>query len=85
MARGPHRENVLLGAEHGAKLQQMAERVHVSPETLARSLLSQALDGAEPSSTSITALLDSIDGAFAHAEAGWVEASQGHIVDLEEM
>lgn len=77
--------NVLLGDEHAAKLRQMAERVHVSPGTLARSLLSQALDDAEPSSTSVTALLDSIDGAFEHAEAGWAEASQGRFVELDEI
>lgn len=77
--------NVLLGDEHAAKLRQMAERVHVSPGTLARSLLSQALDDAEPSSTTVTALLDSIDGAFEHAEAGWAEASQGRFVELDEI
>lgn len=85
MSRESNRVNVLLGAEHAAKLREMAKRVHVSPGTLARSLLSQALDDAEPSSTSITALLDSIDGAFEHAEAGWSEASQGRFVDLEEI
>ena len=85
MAGKVNRVNVLLGAEHAAKLRHMAERVHVSPGTLARSLLSQALDEAEPSSTNITALLDSIDGAFEHAEAGWAEASQGHFIDIEDI
>ena len=83
MAREANRVNVLLGDEHASKLRQMAERVHVSPGTLARSLLSQALDDAEPLSTNITAVLDSIDGAFEHAETGWTEASEGRFVDLE--
>lgn len=85
MAREANRVNVLLGDEHASKLRQLAERVHVSPGTLARSLLSQALDDAEPSSTNITAVLDSIDGAFEHAEAGWTEASKGRFVDLEDI
>ncbi len=85
MSRESNRVNVLLGDEHAAKLRQMAARVHVSPGTLARSLLSQALDDAVPSSSNITTLLDSIDGAFEHAEAGWAEAAQGRYVDLEDI
>lgn len=85
MSRESNRVNVVLGDEHGAKLRLLAERVHVSPGTLARSLLSQALDDAEPSSTSITALLDSIDGAFERAEVGSADVAAGRYVNIEDI
>lgn len=85
MSRESNRVNVLLAADHAAKLRLLAERVHVSPGTLARSLLSQALDEAEPSSASITALLGSIDGAFERAEAGSADVAAGRYVRLEDI
>ena len=42
------RLNITLDAEQGAKLARLADRMHVQPGTLARSLLSSALDEADP-------------------------------------
>ena len=42
------RLNVTLDSEHAAKLSMLAERTHVQEGTLARSLLSSALDEADP-------------------------------------
>ena len=85
MGREPNRVNVVLGDEHWAKLRLLAERVQVSPGTLARLLLSRALDDAESSSTSITALLDSIDGAFERTVVGSADVAAGRYVDIEDI
>ena len=61
------RFNVQLDDEHAARLHAIAERTYVQPGTLARSLLSAALDMADPDATTITDLLDSIPGAFERA------------------
>jgi predicted transcriptional regulator len=80
-----HRFNVQLDDEHAAKLHAVAERTYVQPGTLARSLLSTALDAADPESGSITELLDSIPGAFERAETGRRDANAGRAVPLEEL
>lgn len=85
MSKGTSRVNVVLADEHAAKLVRLAERMHLSPGTLARSLLSRALDETEPSATSITALLDSIDGAFEQANAGTDDLLAGRYVPLDEI
>ncbi len=85
MAQRPHRLNVTLDPEHAAKLAQLAERTHVQEGTLARSLLSQALDetGADP--RHVAALLDGIPGAFERAQQGLKQARAGRTVDLDEL
>lgn len=85
MSKTTSRVNVVLEGEHAAKLRRLAAQTHVSPGTLARSLLSRALDEAEPSATSITALLDSIDGAFEQAQAGTADLRAGRYVPLAEI
>ncbi|MFN8186679.1 MAG: hypothetical protein U0R69_06340 [Gaiellales bacterium] len=64
MARPPNRVNVTLDEEHALKLRCLAERTHTNEGTLARSLLSTALDEAEPDPRNIAELLDGIDGAY---------------------
>jgi hypothetical protein len=56
----------------------------VNPGTLARSLLSMALDEAEPEPASIVALLDSIPGAFERANQGVREIREGNGITLDE-
>jgi predicted transcriptional regulator len=41
---GSRRVNITLDDEHAAKLSRLAQRVHVNEGTLARSLLSTAID-----------------------------------------
>jgi hypothetical protein len=77
MADRGTRFNVQLDERHAMKLRSLAERTHVNPGTLARSLLSMALDEAEPDPSSIVALLDSIPGAFERAEQGMREIREG--------
>jgi len=54
------RLNITLDGEHASKLARLAARVHVNEGTLARSLLSSALDDADPDPANVVALLDGI-------------------------
>ncbi len=85
MATSSNRVNVLLAQEHAEKLRRLAERTHVSPGTLARSLLSTAIDEADPAAASITAMLDGIDGAFERAQAGLQDVKASRYVPLEDL
>src|SRR5262249_51153697 len=58
------RINVSLDPEYSEKLSRLAARMHVQEGTLAKSLLSTALDGADPDAAHIVELLDGIPGAY---------------------
>lgn len=58
------RLNVTLDGPTAEKLTALAARMHVNEGTLARSLLSTAIDEADPDPADLVALLDGIDGAF---------------------
>ena len=81
----PRRVNVLLGEEHAAKLYGLADRTHVNAGTLARSLLSMALDQADPDAATITALLDAVPGAYERGQRGLDDVRSGRVVPLEEL
>ncbi len=83
VTRRIHRLNLTLDAERAAKLAHLAERTHVQEGTLARSLLSQALDEADPDSRHIAALLDSIPGAYERAQLGMKQARAGRTVAVD--
>lgn len=80
-----NRLNVLLDDEHAAKLYGLADRTYVNAGTLARSLLSTALDQADPDAANVTALLDAIPGAHERAQQGLLEAEAGRVVRLEDL
>lgn len=77
MAKGSNRLNVTLDEEHTIKLRHLAQRTHTNEGTLARSLLSTAIEEADPDPRDITELLDGIDGAFERAKRGLSEARSG--------
>ena len=83
--RGPRRLNVTLDPEHAAKLAQLAERTHINEGSLARSLLSQALDDAGADPRNVAALLDGIPGALERAQLGLKQANAGRTIDLDEL
>ena len=85
MSDKPNRINVLLDDEHVAKLHRLAERTYVNPGTIARSLLSTALDQADPDAATVTALLDAIPGAYERAQQGLHEARAGLGIALEDL
>lgn len=77
--------NVQLDDEHAAKLHAVAERVYVQPGTIARSLLSTALDQADPDASTITEILELIPGAWERAQEGLAAARAGHFLPLDEL
>jgi len=81
----PHRLNVTLDGATAAKLVHMAERMHLNEGTLARSLLSTAIDEADPDAARITSLLDALPGAFERAQAGRRQAATGDTVPLDQL
>ena len=85
MAGSSSRVNIVLYEERALKLRRLAERTHTNAGTLARSLLSSALDDADPDPRGVTALLDGIDGAWERALGGQAEASAGTGIALEDL
>ena len=85
MPADSHRLNIILDPERAAKLTRLAERVHVHEGTLARSLLSSALDEADPDARHIVSLLDGIPDAFRRAELGRQQAHVGSTVALDDL
>jgi hypothetical protein len=80
-----HRLNITLEGEHALKLARLAARVHVNEGTLARSLLSSAIDEADPDPGNVLALLDGIDGAYERAQLGLRQAAAGDSVALDDL
>lgn len=79
-----NRINVSLDDEHAAKLARLAKRTHVQEGTLARSLLSTALDDADPDAARITEILDAIPGAWERTQEGLSQAARGAGATLDE-
>jgi hypothetical protein len=85
MESGAHRLNVTLDPEHASRLARLAERTHVQEGTLARSLLSTAIDEADPDARNVAALLDGIPGAYERAQLGLERARAGESISLDEL
>ena len=85
VAASARRINVTLDKEHAGKLSRLAERTHVQEGTLARSLLSTALDDVEPDAASITEILDAIPGAWERTQEGLAQAACGEGTPLDEL
>jgi len=79
------RINVVLDVEHDDRLTEIAARLYVQPGTVARSLLSTALDQVDPEAATITALLDSIPGAWERTMEGVADARAGRVVPLDQL
>ncbi len=78
-----NRLNVSLDDEYSAKLARLAERAHVQEGTLARSLLSRAIDEADIDARDIVQVLDGIPGAHARLRRSLRDAEAGRTVPLE--
>ena len=85
MAANPSRINVTLDEVHAGKLSRLAERAHVQEGTLARSLLSTALDDIDPDATRIMEILDAIPGAWERTQEGLAQAARGEGTPLDEL
>lgn len=80
-----NRFNLQLDEEHSTKLRRLAERTYVQPGTIARSLLSTALDQVDPDAMTISALLDAVPGVWEHAQQGLADIEAGRVVPLDEL
>jgi hypothetical protein len=87
VARGlnSNRVNVTLDDAHAEKLRRLAERIHVNEGTVARSLLTSALDDADPDPRTVAELLDGIPGAFERAELGLAQIRSGQGTALTDL
>jgi hypothetical protein len=79
------RLNITLDDEQAEKLARLAERMYVQPGTVARSLLSRALDDADPDARNIVELLEGIPGAYERAQLGLEQARAGKTVSLDDL
>jgi predicted transcriptional regulator len=79
------RLNITLDDEPAEKLARLAERMHLQPGTVARSLLSSALDDADPDARNIMELLDGLRGAYERAQLGLRQAQTGETVSLDDL
>jgi hypothetical protein len=79
------RLNITLDDEQAKKLARLADRMHIQPGTIARSLLSSALDDVDPDARNVAELLDAIPGSFARAELGREQAQAGETISLDEL
>ena len=79
------RLNITLDDEQAEKLARLADRLHVQPGTVARSLLSSAIDDADPDARNVVELLDGIPGAYERARLGLSQARAGKTVPLDEL
>jgi hypothetical protein len=80
-----NRVNVVLDEEHALKLRRIAERTHTNPGTIARSLLTTAIEESDPDPRDVSALLDGLPGAFEQATRGLDEARAGLGTALEDL
>jgi hypothetical protein len=79
------RLNLTLDDEQAEKLARLAERMHVPPGTIARWLLSSAIDKADPDPRNIVDLLDGMPGAYERAQLGLRQAKASQTVPLDEL
>jgi len=79
------RLNITLDDERAEKLARLADRMHIQPGTIARSLLSSALDETDADAANVAALLDGIPGALTSAELGREQAYAGKTISLDQL
>lgn len=79
------RLNITLDDEHAEKLGRLADRMHVLPGTVARSLLSSAIDDADPDVRNVVELLDGIPSAYERAQLGLRQAAASETISLDEL
>lgn len=79
------RLNVTLAPEHAEKLRRMAAQSYMQEGTLARSLLSRAIDEADIDANSMVDLLNRIPGALDRAREGRQQGRHGQTIALEDL
>jgi hypothetical protein len=87
MAKGDAttRFNITLDREHAEKLRRMAEQSYAAEGTLARSLLSRAIDDAELDGRTMVEILNGIPGATDRLRLGREQIARGEGIPLDEL
>lgn len=80
-----YRINVSLDEEQAQRLKRMAEQSHAAEGTLARSLLSRAIDDAEIDARTIVEVLDGIPGARERIALAREQIARGEGIPLDEL
>lgn len=81
----PKRYNIQLDDEYSEKLEALATRTHMQPGTLARSMLSTAIDQADADASMVTDILDAVPGAFERHQKGRADAREGRTLPLADL
>ena len=76
---------MLLDDEHARRLERMAEQSHVAEGTLARSLLSRAIDDAEIDGRTMVEILNGIPGARQRIALAREQIARGEGIPLDEL
>ena len=76
---------MLLDDEHAQRLKRMAAQSHAAEGTLARSLLSRAIDEAEVDGRTMVEVLDGIPGAPQRLALGREQIARGEGIPLDEL
>ena len=76
---------MLLDEEHAQRLKRMAEQSHAAEGTLARSLLSRAIDEAEVDGQTIVEVLNGIPGAQDRIALAREQIARGEGIPLDEL
>jgi predicted transcriptional regulator len=79
------RLNITVDDEQYERLSRMAERMHLQPGTLARSLLLSALDEVALEAGNVVRLLDGLPHAYERAELGRRQAEAGETIPLDDL
>ena len=79
------RINVTLDAEHAQRLKRMAEQAYAAEGTLARSLLSRAIDDAEVDGRTMVEILNGIPGTAQRLVQARDELKRGEGIPLDEL
>lgn len=79
------RLNVSLDEQRAAKLARLADRAHIPDGTLARSLLSAAIDDADPDAAAVTDILEGIPGLAGRLSEAEAEVDAGAVTELRDL
>lgn len=82
---GTKRINVSLDQERAAKLARIAERTHVADGTMARSLLSAAIDDTDPDPRTIAEVLGGIPGIHERLTESERQYEAGEYIGLDDL
>lgn len=81
----PRRLNVSLDEHRAEKLARLADRTNVADGTLARSLLSSAIDDADPDAETVTDILEGVPGLAQRLSDAEAQVEAGAVTELDSL